>query len=124
LPTLFAGIALLLTAVGLYAVISYAVSQRTREIGIRMALGARPADILRTMAGEGLRMTALGLTLGLSAAFLATRWLTALLFEVTPHATASFAALPIALGLVAAVACWIPARRAARVDPLVCLREE
>jgi putative ABC transport system permease protein len=124
LLTLFAGIALMLAAVGLYGVISYAVSQRTREIGIRMALGARPADILRLMGTEGLRMTALGLTLGIGGAFLATRWLSALLFEVTPHDAASFLALPMALGMVAAVACWIPARRAARVDPLVCLREE
>ncbi|HWZ33467.1 MAG TPA: ABC transporter permease [Bryobacteraceae bacterium] len=121
---LFAIIALMLSAIGLYGVISYAVSQRTREIGIRMALGAKPQDILRLTLGQGIRMTALGLAIGLCAAFFVTRLLQSLLFGVTPHDTSSFVGVPVALTSVALLASWLPARRAARVDPLVSLREE
>jgi putative ABC transport system permease protein len=121
---LFAIIALMLSAIGLYGVISYAVSQRTREIGIRMALGAKPRDILRLTLGQGIRMTALGLTIGLCAAFFVTRLLQSLLFGVTPYDASSFIGVPIVLTGVALLASWLPARRAARVDPLVSLREE
>ena len=121
---LFAMIALLLAAVGLYGVISYAASQRTREIGVRMALGAEPRDILRLVVGQGLRMTALGLAIGLAGAFAVTRFLSGLLFDVTPLDAASFAGLPLLLAAIAMAACWIPARRAARVDPLISLRDE
>jgi putative ABC transport system permease protein len=121
---LFAVIAMVLAAVGLYGVISYAVSQRTREIGIRMALGAEPRSVLRLVMGQGFRMTALGLAIGLAGAFMLTRLLASLLFEVTPYDAASFAGVSLLLAAVALLACWIPARRAARVDPLVSLRDE
>jgi putative ABC transport system permease protein len=124
LLALFALIALVLAAVGLYGVISYTVSQRTREIGIRMALGADPRDILRLVVGHGLRMTALGIVIGLAAALGVTRLLGSLLFEVGPFDAGSFAGLPLFLAFIALVASWIPARRAARVDPLVSLRNE
>jgi len=121
---LFAAIALTLAAIGLYGVISYAVSQRTREIGVRMALGAGPRDIVRLVVGQGFRMTAIGLAIGLAGAFALTRLLSGLLFEVTPYDAASFAGLPLLLAAIALAACWIPARRAARVDPLISLRDE
>jgi putative ABC transport system permease protein len=105
-------------------VISYAVSQRTREIGIRMALGAEPRSVLRLVMGQGFRMTALGLAIGLAGAFILTRLLASMLFEVTPYDAASFAGVSLLLAAVALLACWIPARRAARVDPLVSLRDE
>jgi putative ABC transport system permease protein len=124
LLALFALIALTLAAVGLYGVISYTVSQRTREIGIRMALGAEPRDILRLVVGQGFRMTALGVIIGLATALAVTRLLANLLFEVTPFDAASFAGLPLLLAAIALVASWIPARRAAHVDPLVSLRNE
>jgi putative ABC transport system permease protein len=124
LLALFALIALALAAVGLYGVISYTVSQRTREIGIRMALGAEPRDILRLVVGQGFRMTALGVIIGLVTALGVTRLLANLLFEVRPFDAASFAGLPLVLAAIALLASWIPARRAARVDPLVSLRNE
>jgi putative ABC transport system permease protein len=124
LLALFALIALALAAVGLYGVISYTVSQRTREIGIRMALGAEPRDILRLVIARGLRMTALGVIIGLATAFAVTRLLASILFEVGPFDPGSFAGLPLLLAAIALVASWIPARRAAHVDPLVSLRNE
>ncbi len=120
---LFAAVAIALSAVGLYGVVSYAVSQHTREIGIRLALGATSADIARLVAGQGLRLTALGLLAGLAGAWFASRLLSSYLFSVMPHDTDTFLFLPPALAGVALAACWIPVRRAMRVDPSVSLRE-
>ena len=121
---IFAALALVLAAVGIYGVMSYHVSQRTREIGIRMALGARGGDVLKMVAREGLWMTAAGIVIGVAAALLLTRWMSSLLFEVTPSDPATFAGVILVMGAVAMLACYIPGRRAVRVDPLVALRYE
>lgn len=120
---LFAAVAIALSAVGLYGVVSYAVSQHTREIGIRLALGATPGNIARLVAGQGLRLTALGLLAGFAGAWFASRLLSSYLFSVMPHDADTFLFLPPALAAVALSACWIPVRRAMRVDPSVSLRE-
>jgi predicted permease len=120
----FAGVALALSAVGLYGVLAYLVAQRTREIGIRMALGARAADVVRLVLREGMAPVAVGGVAGMMAAVLATRALRSMLFGVTPLDPVSFAAAPALLTVVALLACYLPARRATRVDPLVALREE
>jgi putative ABC transport system permease protein len=124
LMTTFAGLAVALTAVGLYGVLSYAVRQRTREIGIRMALGARGPEILRIVVGQGLRLTAAGLIIGTLAAAALTRLLTASLFEVSPTNPFLFAAVIVLLSLVAGLASYIPARRAVRVAPIITLRAD
>jgi putative ABC transport system permease protein len=121
---LFAAVAVLLSAIGLYGVISYTVSRRTREIGIRIALGASSKDILRLMAGQGARPMVLGVTVGLGVAYFAARPLASRLFEVTPHDTAVFGLVPVGLVVVAIAACWSPTRRAMRVDPAASLRQE
>jgi putative ABC transport system permease protein len=121
---LFAGVALLLAAVGIHGVLSYGVSQRSREIGIRMALGARAADLVTSIVGEGLRLAALGLSLGLAGAFALTRFLSTQLFGVAPTDPASFAAVAALLAAVALAATLAPARRATLVDPIVTLRSE
>jgi putative ABC transport system permease protein len=120
----FALVALVLSAIGIYGVLAYLVTQRTREIGIRMALGARAADVLRLVLREGMTPVALGGIAGMMAAVLATRALRSMLFGVTPLDPVSFAAAPALLAAVALLACYLPARRATRVDPLVALREE
>jgi putative ABC transport system permease protein len=120
----FAFVALALSAVGIYGVLAYLVAQRTREIGIRMALGARAADVLRLVLGEGMMPVMVGAAAGIVAAVLATRSLRSMLFGVTPLDPVSFAAAPALLGAVALLACYVPARRATRVDPLVALRED
>jgi putative ABC transport system permease protein len=120
----FAGVALVLACVGIYGVISYSVAQRTREIGVRLALGAEPRSIVRLVFREGLGLTAAGAAFGLLGAIALTRTMTTLLYGVKPTDPAVFAAVVVLLAAVAAAACYFPARRATRVDPVVVLREE
>jgi putative ABC transport system permease protein len=124
LLTIFALIAVGMALVGIYGVTAYAVSQRTRELGIRMALGARGADVVALLMKESLRRVAAGAGLGLVAAWGLTRVLSAMLFEVAPRDGATFAVTALLLAAVALLATWLPARRATRVDPMVALRYE
>ena len=124
LLTLFAALALVLAAVGIYGVISYAVTQRTQEIGIRMALGAGRNDVLKLIIRNGLALTLLGIVIGIAGAFGLTRLMSTLLFGVTPTDKPTFIAVSAVLIVVALLACYLPARRATKVDPLVALRYE
>jgi len=120
----FGLLALLISAIGLFGVMSYSVSQRTHEIGIRLALGAQPWNILRLIAGQGLKLTLIGLALGLAGAFTLTRLISPLLYGVSAVDPATFILISLLLLCVALLACWLPARRATRVDPLIALRCE
>jgi putative ABC transport system permease protein len=120
----FAGLALLLASIGLYGVLAYSVTQRSREIGLRMALGATRGSVIRMVVGYGLALTAAGLAIGLAASWAVTRTMTKLLYGVQATDAATFAAVAALLGTVAAAACWIPARRASLLDPIVVLRED
>jgi ABC-type antimicrobial peptide transport system permease subunit len=124
LLSLFAGLALLLTAIGLYGVMAYAVVQRAQEIGIRIALGAQTGDVLKMVLRQGLKLTMLGLAIGLAAAYALTRYMQSLLFGVKATDLSTFAAIALTLIAVALVACWVPARRATKVDPMIALRCE
>jgi putative ABC transport system permease protein len=124
LLALFAGVALFLAAVGLYGVVAYSVSRRTREIGLRMAIGADPGQVVRMIVGGGVRLALLGVAIGVAGAFVLSRLLRTLLFEVTPSDPISYAATAALLLAIATLACYVPARRALRVDPLVALQSD
>jgi len=115
---------LLLAALGLYGVLAYSVGQRTGEIGLRMALGARQRDVLRLVVREGARLAAVGLALGVAGAWVLTRILASTLYEVSPTDPLTFAAAGVLLASAALLACWIPARRATRIEPMAALRCE
>jgi ABC-type antimicrobial peptide transport system permease subunit len=121
---IFAGIALVLAMIGIYGVMSYSVSRRTREIGLRMALGASRRDVLRMVAGRGVALVTLGMLLGTAAALVLTRLMASLIYGVSSTDPLTFAAASGMLALVAIFACLAPASRATRIDPAVALRDE
>jgi putative ABC transport system permease protein len=119
---LFSTLALVLAAIGLYGVVAYAAGQRTREFGIRMALGARRANVLWLVLGQGLKLALIGVAVGLASALALTRLLTKLLFGVDPTDPLTITAVATLLAVVATLACWLPARRATRIEPIEALR--
>ena len=121
---LFGGLAMLLSAVGIYGLLSHAVTQRTQEMGIRMALGAQVSDVLKLVLKQGMMLALAGEAIGLLGAFMLTRLMQGLLFGVTPNDATTFVAVVGVLTTVALLACYLPARRATKVDPLVALRYE
>ena len=124
ISTFFGGLALLLACLGLYGLMSYAVARRTAEIGIRVALGAQSADVLGMVAKTGLRLALIGVGVGALLALGVTRAIAALLYDVKPWDPMTYAAVGVALSTVALLACFIPARRATKVDPITSLRYE
>jgi putative ABC transport system permease protein len=124
LLSLFAGIALVLAIVGIYGVMSYSVTQRTHEIGIRMAIGARPRDVFKMVLAQGMKLALIGVVLGLGFAFALTRLMETMLFGVEPTDKLTFAAISIMLITVALLACYLPGRRATKVEPTISLRYE
>jgi putative ABC transport system permease protein len=124
LLSLFAGIALVLAIVGIYGVMSYSVTQRTHEIGIRMAIGARPLDVFKMIIGNGMKLALLGVAIGLAGAFVLTRFMATMLFGVAPTDAMTFGSISVLLILVALLACYLPGRRATKVEPTISLRYE
>ena len=124
LMTSFAALALLMAAIGLYGIISYSVSQRVQEIGIRMALGAQRSDVLRMVLWQGFKLALAGIVLGLIASFILSRVLASLLFNVSATDLLTFMSVSGLLTLIALLACYIPARRATKIDPMIALRYE
>ena len=124
LLSLFAGIALVLAIVGIYGVMSYSVTQRTHEIGIRMAIGARPVDVFKMIMGNGMKLALIGVAIGLVGAYWLTRFMATMLFGVEPRDAMTFASIPVLLIAVALLACYLPGRRATKVEPTISLRYE
>jgi putative ABC transport system permease protein len=124
LSSLFAILAMLLASIGLYGLLSYEVARRRREIGIRMALGAEKSDVLWMVAGHGLKLALIGVAVGVAGALASTRFLASMLYGVKPTDPFTFITVSLILIAVALAACYIPARRAAKVDPMVALRYE
>jgi ABC-type antimicrobial peptide transport system permease subunit len=124
LTTIFAALAFVISVVGLYSVLAYAVSQRTPELGIRMALGAQPGQVIRLVMRNGLELVAIGLALGLAAAAGAGRMIQTLLFDVQPLEPVVYGGVAVVFALVAALACLLPSWRASRIDPLIALRAD
>jgi putative ABC transport system permease protein len=122
--TVFGGLALLLASIGLYGVSSYTVQQRTREIGVRMALGAQPSSVLRLVLGHGMILVGAGLVIGLVIAYAAAGLMTSLVVGVSTHDPVTFGVTAAGLGAVALIASYVPARRATRIDPLIALRTD
>jgi putative ABC transport system permease protein len=124
LLTLFGGLALLLASLGIYGVLAFSVARRTHEIGIRVALGADPRRVISLILREGMALVSVGLAIGLAGGFYLSESVRGFLFDVSPRDLTTFAIAPCALALVALVACYVPARRAVRVDPLIAMKAE